>query len=174
MNWRQLTILNPDHLFDQARRLIRPPSAGAPRQVDLRRAISNAYYGVFHFVLTAAADEFAGVTQRASAQYALVYRHIDHRRFRELCNEIRKPSLPGKYVALAPEAGFSQAMKGFAAVAVDLQLKRHLADYDPQSSYSPSDAAFAIDSAVTAIQSFKSAVREERKMFLTLLVFPPR
>ncbi len=65
-------------------------------------------------------------------------------------------------------------MKGFAAVAVDLQLKRHLADYDPQSSYSPSDAAFAIDSAVTAIQSFKSAVREERKMFLTLLVFPPR
>lgn len=169
-----MAILNPEHLFDQARRLLKPTTAGAPRQVDLRRAISNAYYGVFHFILTAAADEFAGVTQRATAQYALVYRHIDHRSFRELCNEIRKPSLPGKYAALAPKAGFSQAMKGFSAVAVDLQLKRHLADYDPQSTYNPSDAAFAIDSAVTAIQSFKGAGREERKIFLSLLVFPPR
>jgi hypothetical protein len=51
-----VTILNPDHLFDQADRLI-VSTAGPPRQVDLRRAISAAYYGVFHIVATAVADQ---------------------------------------------------------------------------------------------------------------------
>jgi len=53
-----VATLNPDHLFEQAERLVAPPPAGPPRQVDLRRAISAAYYGLFHFCLIAAADEF--------------------------------------------------------------------------------------------------------------------
>ena len=53
-----VAVLNPDHFFEQADTLMAPP-AGAPRQVDLRRAISNAYYGVFHAILAAAADEYA-------------------------------------------------------------------------------------------------------------------
>src|SRR5215216_7618181 len=43
-----VAILNPEHLFDQAEKLILSPPAGRPRQVDIRRAISAAYYGVFH------------------------------------------------------------------------------------------------------------------------------
>jgi hypothetical protein len=43
--------LDPEELLEQARRL-----AAEPTQADLRRAISAAYYGLFHFFLTAAAD----------------------------------------------------------------------------------------------------------------------
>jgi hypothetical protein len=50
-----MATLNPDHLLAQAERLIRAPPAGPPLQVDVRRAISAAYYSVFHAVLTAAA-----------------------------------------------------------------------------------------------------------------------
>jgi hypothetical protein len=85
-----VTILNPDHLFEQADKLISPPPAGPPRQVDLRRAISSSYYGLFHACLVAAADEFVGVTQRATSRYALVYRSIDHKTLREVCNEAKK------------------------------------------------------------------------------------
>jgi hypothetical protein len=42
-----MAILNPEHLLQQAERLIQPPPAGPPRQVDLRRAISGAYYDAF-------------------------------------------------------------------------------------------------------------------------------
>jgi hypothetical protein len=52
-----MAILNPKHLLDQAARLIIPPPAGPPRQVDVRRAISSAYYGAFHATLIAAASE---------------------------------------------------------------------------------------------------------------------
>lgn len=78
-----MAVLNPDHLLEQADRLLAPPGGGAPRQVDLRRAISNAYYSLFHAVLTDAADDFVGSTHRQSPRYALVYRSVDHKSLRK-------------------------------------------------------------------------------------------
>jgi hypothetical protein len=92
-----MPVLNPDHLLDQADRLTTPPVGGAPRQADLRRAISTAYYALFHAVLTEAADDLMGSTQRQSARYALVYRSIDHRAIRDRCNDLKKPQPPAKY-----------------------------------------------------------------------------
>ncbi len=96
-----MAVLNPDHLLDQADRLITPPGGGAPRQADLRRAISNAYYAVFHAVVAQAADDFVGITHRASPRYGLVYRSIDHKSLRKLCEDVKKtlyrqntPSIP--------------------------------------------------------------------------------
>lgn len=53
-SFRKVAILNPDHLFEQADRLAAPFGPGTIRQVDVRRAISAAYYGVFHAILAAA------------------------------------------------------------------------------------------------------------------------
>src|SRR5918912_2888967 len=89
-----VAILSPDHLFEQAERLVEPPPAGPPRQVDIRRAISAAYYGVFHAVLAAAAHHFVGKTKRATSQYGLVYRSIEHKRLRELCEDLQKQTIP--------------------------------------------------------------------------------
>jgi hypothetical protein len=66
-----MTIPNPEYLLEQAAKLARAPIAGAPRQTDLRRAISAAYYAVFNFTLTCLADEFVGVQQRPGRRYAL-------------------------------------------------------------------------------------------------------
>jgi uncharacterized protein (UPF0332 family) len=169
-----LTILNPDHLFDQARRLISPPQGGAPRQVDLRRAISAAYYGVFHFTLAAAADEFVGKARRASGPYALVYRSISHRAFKELCNDVKKPVLPAKYRAYVLGTDISTNLRVFAATAAELQEKRHSADYNPEPRFKTSEARFAITAAASAIPRFQRANIESRKLFLTLLICPPR
>ncbi|MGH7031514.1 MAG: hypothetical protein ACREE9_01270 [Stellaceae bacterium] len=95
-----MAILNPEHLFEQAEKLIAPSQTGAPRQVDLRRAVSSAYYGLFHATLTAAADQFIGVTKQSTPQYSLVYRSVDHRSLRALCLEVLKPTLPAKYAPI--------------------------------------------------------------------------
>lgn len=39
-----MVILNPEHLLEQAERLIEPPAAGPPRQVDVRRAVAIAMW----------------------------------------------------------------------------------------------------------------------------------
>ena len=63
--------INPDHLLDQAARLLEPRLvASLIRQVDRRRAISSAYYAVFHLVAGALADELVGTTLAARNSHA--------------------------------------------------------------------------------------------------------
>lgn len=169
-----MAILNPDHLFDQADKLVAPPPAGPPRQVDLRRAISSAYYGLFHFTLASLADEFVGVTQRATARYVLVYRGVDHRTLKEICFEVQKPNPPQRYAPYFPANGFGANIQAFATAAIDLQEKRHRADYNPEPRFRTSDARLAIGTARSAIKRFGRASDERRKAFLTLLLCPPR
>jgi hypothetical protein len=126
-----MTILNPDHLLDQAEQLIRPVAGGRPRQVGLRRSISAAYYGVFHATLIAAADCCVGRSQRQSRHYALVYRSIDHRRFKAVCEVARHSTLSPKYQTYAPSGSFGADLQGFASAASLLQEARNEADYDP-------------------------------------------
>jgi len=109
-----MTIPNVEHLLDQANRLIAPAGRGAARQVDLRRAISNAYYAVFHGLLAAAADEFIG------------------------------------------------------------RARRHSADYDPVIRLKRSDATVAVEAAHSALSRFRSVSGQRRRVFLALLLFPPR
>src|SRR3984893_89256 len=97
-----VAILNPEHLFEQAALLI-VRSQGRPRQVDIRRAISAAYYGIFHAIITAAADEFVGGINRTRRRYGLVYRSVGHAWLRDLCKEVQKQTLPQKFKAY--EAG---------------------------------------------------------------------
>src|SRR5262245_20158318 len=109
-----MSIIDPDHLLDQADRLIASTGGGAPRQVDLRRAISNAYYALFHAVTTEAADDLVGRTHRQSPRYQLVYRSIEHRSLLRLCEDIVKTSLPAKYAGHEPTGGFGQDLQAFA------------------------------------------------------------
>lgn len=182
-----MPVVNPDHLLDQADRLVGPPAGGAPRQADLRRAISNAYYAVFHAVVTEAADQLAGRTQRHSPRYALVYRSVDHGRLRAVCNGIKelqnwkkkakgqnKVKSPPKLASYEPKGGFGPNLSALADAVGDLQEKRNLADYDPLFRVNMSDAALAVATARTAIARFKNANAAKRKAFVSLLVFPPR
>ena len=93
--------MNPEHLFEQAESLIQAPAAGRPRQVDLRRAISAAYYALFHAILAAAADLVIGTTRRSTVLYELVYRSIDHRALKDLCTESNKTDLNEKICTLS-------------------------------------------------------------------------
>ena len=169
-----MAVLSPDHLLAQAEKLTVSSLPGPARQVDLRRAVSSAYYGVFHFTLTALADEFVGVTQRGTGRYSLVYRSVDHRALRELCVEAQKPTLSQRYASYTPSGGFSGQVKVFASTAIELQEKRHRADYNPMPLYKASDAHLAVVTARRAINVFQSASSDQRKTFLTLLLCPPR
>jgi hypothetical protein len=169
-----MAVLNPEHLLDQADRLATPIAGGAPRQADLRRAISTAYYAVFHGILIAAADDFIGRSLRASERYALLYRSVDHRVLRALCEDIPKSTLPPKYAPYSPIGGFDSDIVAVASAVVELQEKRHAADYDPRLFVSASDASLAVSTARIALARLKSASGNSRKAFLTLVVFSPR
>jgi uncharacterized protein (UPF0332 family) len=166
-----MAIINPEHLFEQAERLLTPTQVGAPRQVDIRRSISNAYYAVFHAILTEAADTFVGTTKRSSPIYVLCYRSIAHRSLRELCADVRKSTLPKKYSSYVPTNGLGPNIPTFASSVMELQEKRHTADYDPTFSAKISDARLTIRTARAALRRFQTASIAERTAFLGILVF---
>jgi len=168
-----VAILNPVHLFEQADRLI-SPLAGRPRQADMRRAISAAYYAIFHAIVTAATDEFVGVTNRDESRYGLVHRSVDHAWLRRLCEEVQKTTPSSKFRRYAPPAGFGANIVSLAATVEELQEKRHAADYDVMIRMNRSDAVVAIAAARAAISRFEKASQLERLAFLSLVLFAPR
>ena len=168
-----MAILNPDHLFEQASKLI-SAQAGRPRQADIRRAISAAYYAIFHATITAAVDQFVGVTNRDRSRYGLVYRSVSHAWLRDLCKEVQKPTLSNRFKPYAPSTGFGPNITTFAAAVVELQEKRHSADYDVMIRVNRSDAALVIATARAALKRFSKASRTRRLAFLSLLLFQPR
>jgi hypothetical protein len=167
-------VLNPEHLFDQARALIGPPPAGPPRQADLRRAISACYYAIFHATLTAAADLVVGAVHRPTPRYELVYRSISHRWLRELSEGVAKANLPNRIKAYAPQSGFGPDLVAFASAVVEIREKRHSADYDPLFRVVTSEALLALRAAERALDRLRNANSAEREAYLTLLLFQPR
>lgn len=168
-----MPIINPRHLLDQADQLLRA-SGRKPRQVDLRRSVSSTYYAVFHTILIAASDEFVGKSLRNDCRYTLVYRSIDHASVRKICEESAKPTPSAKFYRILSSNGFEAAIRQFANLTLTLQSKRHEADYNPSHLLTSVDAMFAVYQAQTAIDAFERASLENRKLFLTLLLFPPR
>lgn len=148
---------DPDDLLRQSDVLV---GAVAPTQADLRRAISTACYGVFHFCLTASADMVCGMTSRTAPGYSLVYRSIDHARLRNLCDQLRRTNPQG--VAIVPAAGFG-LIADFARVTVNLYEQRIRADYEPSLNFTANEAKVAISEARQAIAWFRSCDEEQRR-----------
>jgi hypothetical protein len=136
--------------------------------------MSAAYYAIFHAVMTEAEDEFVGRAQRQTPRYALVYRSVNHRSLQTLCEDVKKSKLPAKYSTYEPKSGFGPNLIALATAVVDLQEKRHLADYDPLFRVRKSNALLAVATSRKALARFKKVNRARKKTFLSLLVFPPR
>jgi hypothetical protein len=163
--------VNPDHLLELATRLASPGGPGAPRQADLKRAVSSAYYAVFHAVMRRAADEFVGSGSVGTTAHLLASRAVDHRALRELCEQIVKPTPKAKLQRLIPEGGFGPELQAFARAVLTLQPKRLDADYDPGSRFRVAGVMSDIATARQGIQQLNSAPAERLRVFLAILLF---
>jgi uncharacterized protein (UPF0332 family) len=159
---------DPDELLQQADALAGKPAA---TQADVRRAISAAYYAIFHFCMTAAADMVLGTTGRSTSSYSFVSRSVDHKTLRGLCAQLSQTK--PQNVAITPCNGFG-AIADFARVTVSLQGQRHLADYDASRNFTDAEAKVAISEARQAIAWFKSCDDEQQRAFRTMLLFRQR
>lgn len=158
-------LMHADDLVSAGRR-------GTAQHISLRRAVSAAYYGLFHYLLTDATDGLIGKTKRSNAAYSLIYRSFEHRKMRDRAT--RAINLPQKLRASLGIANFSMPIRYGAAAFVQLQAERHRADYDPNYKLSADTARTQISLARDAITAFSTAAKEEYELFLVLLLFDPR
>ena len=161
--------LDPEELLKHASRLAADDEA---LQTDLRRALSAAYYAVFHFASTAAADTIFGEAARTTQEYLLVYRSIDHGRLVGLCKQLFGTK-PAKDISINLPNGFGEIAE-FARLTHNLYQLRIKADYIPGAIFSASEVRLEISNAQVAIKSFNSSTSEQRAAFLAMLLFKSR
>ncbi|KYK44974.1 hypothetical protein A1D31_12245 [Bradyrhizobium liaoningense] len=139
-------------------------------ETNLRRAVSDAYYALFHFTLQAAADKVVGAASSSSAIYELVYRSIDHKAFAALCKTIS--TQPTKVIGL-PASGLGE-VGDYAGIVASLYEQRILADYSTVCPYTATQVQLHISNARQAISWFQAASSERRECFLINLLFKAR
>lgn len=169
-----MALINPEHLLDQAAVLLVTTGTGPIRQTDIRRSLSNSYYGLFHAILIAAASEAVGVAQQGKPLWALAYRSIMHRWLKQICNDIQAQTLRPKLRPYEPAGGFGHDILTIANAVVELQDKRHSADYDPSVGFLRSDAEATLKRARAAVSRLGRLRSDRRKAFLYLVLFEPR
>ena len=152
--------MSPHDLMEVARTLAESVHAPA-LQARLRRAVSTAYYAMFHCLAMSAADLFVG-TARSPAWHR-IYRALDHGRARSACRQAQA----------MPE--FPAEIRGFAEAFLVLQVERQQADYAlDMPAYQKSDVRDHIASAELAIGRFEQAAVDARRGFVAHVLFRQR
>jgi hypothetical protein len=116
-------------LLEQAKHLSRR-ERGRPRQASLRRAISAAYYALFHLLI----QEATGALVARPELRARFARTFDHTDMRSASRAFANPQ-PNQLTALTGGAGVPEAVQDVAAAFVELQEARHEADYNLDRSF---------------------------------------
>lgn len=162
-------MLDPSDLLSVAR-LLSAAGIPPPSDAQLRRAVSTAYYALFHKVLRAAANRFIGSNKEKSAGYTLIYRSFDHRHMKTVCEALDVPILKDSLKRHLGRNAVSQDMRNFASNFSVLQEARHLADYDPMSVLLPVDVSSLVDAADFAMEAFDQVAADEQADVLALML----
>ena len=165
-----MTLLAED-LRTQAHHLV-SLDVRKPKQANLRRAISTAYYALFHLLL---ADCALRMSPRTPAGLApRIARSLTHSEMRDVCVAISSGN-PASILLGPHPTGFSAELSVVAKAFVSLQEARHRADYDIAASYSRPNALDALQTLNKAFLAWeKIRKHDEATVFLAALLFARR
>jgi uncharacterized protein (UPF0332 family) len=142
-----------DDLLDQAFHLAhRDPTR--PKQANLRRAVSTAYYALFHLLISEAVNYW-----RLKRQRTQLARSFDHRKMKGACHSCRSQNAD---------------LKAIAEAFVDLQSARHLADYDNSMVWARVEALSKIDKVELAFERWRRVKAHAEAQDLLLSLFADR
>lgn len=129
-----------------------------PKQASLRRAVSAAYYALFHLLTTETARNW-----KRSADRPKIARMLDHNSMARAC-VTRRDEL-NKYFRGNPPRGrerdVSRHLQIITNTFVTMLQHRHTADYDAATKWSRTDTLDKIQSVEAAFASWRD-IREER------------
>ena len=148
-------------LLEAAERLVdeRPRSSAFKR-----RAVSTAYYAVFHALAKVCTDALlSSLSQdRNSKEYERIYRALDHGSLKSAFS--REPLQT------------HTALRKIGDLVVKLQSERHRADYLPpiRNIFSKDDTKKIVDQARAAVNEINSLNSSDRLTLATFLLFKAR
>lgn len=132
-----------------------------PKQASLRRAVSAAYYALFHFLIEESKSNWRGQKARK-----LLARAYEHGLMRIASSRVMNQAFPGQDPQIVAK------LKFVALTFVLSQDQRHNADYNTETSWSRAQALEIASSVEKAFQEWE-AIRKDpivEEYLLTLLI----
>lgn len=138
----------PDDLLEQAHHLATRETK-RPRQASLRRAVSTAYYALFHLLTTEAVSNWKIASQRASL--ARIFEH----------SRIKSASVRAASTAFSGEdAKVVVHLRNVVKAFIELYENRQIADYDNATQWTRSEVLEQINLVEQAFTSWRT-IREK-------------
>jgi hypothetical protein len=151
-----------DDLLEQAKHLLgREPRR--PKQASLRRAISSAYYSLFHLLTHEACKVFV----RDSKTIEMIVRSYNHGKMWKISRLFVNGDLPRKLHPLKNSlSGPNQTptatrLRSVAQAFVDLQDGRHDADYNLAKRFSRREAKNLVNLAESAFADWNQIRKDD-------------
>jgi uncharacterized protein (UPF0332 family) len=146
-------------LLDAADKLI---EEGPASSAFKRRAVSTAYYAVFHALAKSCADSLLPDTNRSTDEYSRVYRALEHG---SLKSAFARGPLKDR-----------ETLRKIGDLVIRLQSERFKADYFPpiKNVFSLREAKQLLDQARQAVAAIESLNTKDRSTLATCLLFRAR
>ena len=152
-----------DDLLRQALQLVHKEPRN-PKQASLRRAVSTAYYTLFHLLISDTVSNWS----RANLRTALG-RAFDHTTMKAASNRIQRSQ---HFPFRGEKPKVVADLRAVAKTFVQLQEKRHVADYDNTTFWTRTEALAQVKAAERAFNAWKLVRRERitQEYLVSLLV----
>jgi uncharacterized protein (UPF0332 family) len=147
-----------------------------PKDASIRKAISTAYYALFHFLLDEASGMLVGASPSDKALRHLLSRCFQHGRMVTACTKIvGLVKTPGSASSVyVPFAGSIRNQANDLQVVEktfkNLQEHRHRADYDLGQRYTRAQALKSIADVEDAMRAWKRIKNADRHIILLVSV----
>lgn len=159
--------INPDEMLLTARQLV---DSATPSQADLRRAVSTAYYSMFHKLSKTATERFLG--SHLNSAYKELYRSFSHQQMKQVCEAITAAQIKQPFAARLAFNVPTQNVQDFARGFIELQQNRHEADYNPRKIHNFQDSSSLVQLAEDAIAAFSRIPVQEQNAILICMLLP--
>ena len=139
-----------DDLLDQAQHLARRDT-NRPKQANLRRAVSTAYYALFHLLVSEAVGYW-----RVERHRELLARSFEHGKMKNACKGCKIQNAE---------------IEAIAEAFVGLQQARHTADYDNWKVWTKFEAMTHIEGAKIALEKWDMVKNQDVAQDFLLSLF---
>src|SRR5258708_2999462 len=136
-----------------------------PTQASLRRAVSTAYYALFHLLIEDAASHWSGSPEGQTG----MERGFQHGPMKNTAIQFKKQTWQDWH---GNQRAIPLAIQNVATAFVKLQEERHIADYDNHEQWTITDVQAALDTARLAFQQWQSIPTDPMPATYLLAIFP--
>lgn len=153
-----------EDLLEQAKDLL-SVDPRKPKQANLRRAVSAAYYALFHYLVDKSARQILGTAHEKLPYRNVLARAYSHSDLKRACKAFSGGTLTSSISKSLPDFKVPAEVKALAQALVDLQDQRHTADYDLSATFSRSTCSPLVKQVDAAITGFERMSNTNEKAF---------